>query len=275
MYTNSLFIKIVILFLSTFYSVSVLPSEIEQQNVNKYGVFLGINGDEMEKLNDYQIVVIEPEEFTSEEIAKLHEKNKTVYAYLNIGAIENYRSYYPEFKNNTLGEYENWQDEFWIDVSAENWQNYIKEKLAPKYINMGFDGFFLDNTDVYYHYQTDDIFYGLCDILRTLKKYNTTLLINGGDVFVERCITENLSKLFDGINQETVFTSIDFDNATYSAQVETETAYFKDYLNRVKALKLKVYLLEYGADKELEQKIARYCKQNDFLYYNAESIELK
>ena len=53
-----------------------------------YGVFLGINGDEISKLASYETVVIEPTEFTKEQIEQLHRQGKTVFAYLNIGSLE-------------------------------------------------------------------------------------------------------------------------------------------------------------------------------------------
>ena len=73
---------------------------------------------------------------------------------------------------------------------------------------------------------------GFCAILKGLKKYDLTLIINGGDTFVSRCIEENTaSSLFDGVNQETVFTRIDFTSKTYSQQAEAETTYFQEYLS--------------------------------------------
>lgn len=80
-----------------------------------------------------------------------------------------------------------------------------------------------------------------------LKDYNIPLIINGGDTFVSRVIEEGTARtLFDGVNQETVFTKINFDNHTYGAQDEEETEYFKDYLAEVKKSGLKVCCLNTG-----------------------------
>ena len=75
-----------------------------------YGVFIGISKEDGIKLNNYEVLVLEPTEFNKDDIKKLHEKNKKIYAYLNIGSLENYRPYYEEFKDKTLGAYENWKD---------------------------------------------------------------------------------------------------------------------------------------------------------------------
>lgn len=242
-----------------------------------YGVFLGRNGNETDGLTAYRTVVVEPEEYSAEQIAVLHAAGCTVYGYLNIGAVETYRAYFGRFEYLSLGVYEDWPDERWIDVSDADWQAFLTQELALQYTTLGIDGFFLDNTDVYYHYETEEMFDGLCTILRGLRAVNPklTLLINGGDAFVSRCIAEGIAnELFDGVNQETVFTSIDFDTETFHPQNAKETAYFQEYLQTVKQAGLQVYLLEYDADDALSQIIDAYCKENGFAWYNAKDLDL-
>lgn len=255
-------------------SVSLFPAHGNIQ-LKEYGVFLGINEDESGKLEQYKLVVIEPSEFSVQRIQQLQADGKKVYGYLNIGSLEEYRPYYDRFKHLSLGVYKDWPDERWIDVSASEWQSFLIDELSKQYADMGLDGFFLDNADIYYISETEDIYRGLCTILTGLKKYNIPLIINGGDAFVSKSIEEGTARtLFDGVNQETVFTKINFDNHTYGAQDEEETEYFKDYLAEVKDSGLTVYLLEYGASQALAQKIDDYCNVNGFIWYNAKSLEL-
>ena len=157
----------------------------------EYGVFLGISEDKISRLEKYKTVVIEPQEFSKESIQKLHDDKKFVYGYLNIGAIEKYRPYYNEYKDITLGTYEDWPDERWVDVSKNKWQNFVVNNLAKSYKEKNFDGLFLDNFDVYYQYARPEIFKGLCDICSHLKNLGFKLLINGGDTFVSKCIQNN------------------------------------------------------------------------------------
>lgn len=254
----------------------LLLSSFSLAAMEDYGVFLGIGSERINILKNYSTVVLEPSEFKAEHIDSLHEEGKKVYAYINLGALEKYRPYYERFEKLTLGTYKNWPDERWIDVSSSEWQAFIVNELAGSYFDMGFDGFFIDNADVYYHYQNEEIFKGVCDILRGLKSLNTRLIINGGDLFVSRCIDEGRANaLFDGINQETVFMSINFENSSYGLQGEAETLYFKAYLSRVKKAGLSVYLLEYGAKPKLSEEINKYCRENGFIWYNAKDLELK
>ena len=240
-----------------------------------YGVFIGIEKEDGMKLNNYKVLVLEPTEFNKDDIKKLHEKNKKIYAYLNIGSLENYRPYYEEFKDKTLGAYENWEDEYWMDVSDKHWQNLIVDDLGKSIADKGFDGFFIDNCDVYYQYSNDKIYDGLCSILKGLQKYNIDTIINGGDTFVSKCIDEKIAnELFDGINQECVFTDIDFEHKTYTEKSMKEREYFIKYLENVKSQGLKVYILEYGANKSMLREIENFCNENGFHFYNAKSLEL-
>lgn len=192
--------------------------------------------------------------------------------------MEEYREFYGRFEHLALGVYEDWSDERWVDVSDAEWQTFLAQELAPRYAALGLDGFFLDNADVYYHFETDETFDGLCNILRGLRNLNhdLTLLINGGDTFVSRCIKEGTAKeLFDGVNQETVFTAIDFETETFHPQDAEETAYFKNYLQTVKDAGLQVFLLKYVADKELTRTIDAYYTENGFRWYNAQTLNLE
>lgn len=255
---------------------SPTPTKPETSPLIAYGVFLGLNENESSKLNAYKTVVIEPSEFSAKRISELKAAGKKVYGYLNIGAVENYRPYYSRFEDVFLGTYEDWPDEKWVNVATGKWQSFIIDELGKKYSNLGLDGFFLNNADVYYEFPRDDIYQGLVNILQGLRKYKRTLIINGGDTFVSKAISAGTAKsLLDGVNQETVFTSINFDNGTFGTQPASETNYFKNYLAKVKAQGLAVYLLEYGANQNLTKTIDSYCASNGFIWYNAQSLDLR
>ncbi|MGI6258949.1 MAG: endo alpha-1,4 polygalactosaminidase [Anaerolineaceae bacterium] len=264
------FLSAVMLFLFLFFTGCSTKGSMD------YGVFLGINGDEMDKLRGFKTVVIEPSEFQSDQIQALQEAGTSVYGYINIGAVEKYRPYFNQYREIMLSVYENWEDERWVDVSSPLWQDFIVNNLGRQYAKLGLDGFFLDNADVYYHYPNDEIYQGLIKILQGLKTYNIPLILNGGDIFVSRCLEEGIAmSLIDGINQETVFTSIDYDHGRYGKRSEEETAYFQDYLSKVRSAGLSVFLLEYRADKSIYKTIDAYCKENGFRWYNAPDLELR
>lgn len=253
-------------------------STVSRAKAAGYGVYIGNdNMSDILKISaDDKIVVIEGQSFTKKQIKKLKDKGKTVYTYLNIGAIETYRSYYKKYKKYILGPYENWEDEYWIDVSQKDWQKFIGTTLAGELVDKGVDGFFVDNSDVYYQYKKSKIYKGLNKILERLRKFSKKkILINGGDVYVTKLIEDKKTSSFDGVNQETVFSKIfDYKNDEFGIQSEEETAYYQSYLKKVKKKNKKVYLLEYTRDEALKEKIVSYCSKKGYGYCISEYVDL-
>ncbi len=241
----------------------------------RYGVFIGIGRKDIDKLKDYQTVVIDAEHFTKEDIKKLKKAGKTVYTYLSIGSLEDYRSYYKAYKHLALSKYDGWEGEEWVNVSDKSWQKLML-KRAKEFKNKGVDGFFIDNADVYYEHKEPRIYKGLVKILTDIRKMNTKLIINGGDVFVSKYLKENksLKKIADGVNQEGVFTTL-VENKKKGEEI---TEYYLKYLKKLSKKGIHIYLTEYiledNKEDGLEDKIADYCEKHSWDYYISENLEL-
>ena len=244
-----------------------------------YGVFLSVNSGKsaFKKFKDYKTIVIDVQNgFLAKDIKMLKKQGHKVYSYINVGAIENYRDYYKSYEDVTLGVYENWPDEKWVNVHDEKWQRFILDDLSSKIISTGVDGFFVDNIDVYYQYHNDDIYSGVETILKGLKKKGK-VIINGGDTFVTEYYDKNgsLNDILDGVNQETVFSRIiDYDKDKFGKNSSSDAKYFKKYMKLVKKCRKKCYLLEYTKDKNLSNKIQKYCKKKGYKYYISDKLDL-
>jgi len=241
-----------------------------------YGVFLGVNPEDADKIVGYDSVVIDAQYFTREEIAQIQQNGTSVYTYLNIGSIETFREGYDSLKDFILSPYDNWPDEYWVDVTRPEWQNFIAGE-AKSLAEKGVDGFFLDNADVYYLYSTDAIYDGLNAILQTLAQYSKPVLINGGDVFVTKAVldADEPNPIITGVNQECVFTNIDFAHGKLIRQDAESTAYYQEYLARCKSVGLDVYLTEYAKHGDgIASTIDSYCKDHGYQYYISPSINL-
>lgn len=251
------------------------PCPVEDPNTQQFGLFLGLNAEDIQKMSGYDLVVLEGQEFSAADIAQLHAAGQEVYSYLNIGSVEEYRSYYHRYHHLALGVYENWDDERWIDVSAPSWQSFLVDTLASEFVSKGIDGFFLDNADVYYEYPQESIYQGLLSIIKHLGKHNKPMMLNGGDTFMLRALEEDRgAQLLQAIHQETVFTSIDFDKETYGKQNAEDKAYYQEYIETCAAAGMRIYLTEYGASATLQEEIKKYCHQHGFLYYIAPTLDL-
>lgn len=259
-------------------SSCVLPNKPVKVDQFSYGVFLGLEEEDLDKIieSKYSTVVIDAQYFSSESVQKIKDNNQTIYSYLNIGSIENFRPYYDQFQDLIIGEYQHWEEERWIDVSAPRWQNFVLNDLSVSILNKGVDGLFIDNTDVFYEFDENiSYFHGLNNMLTELKK-KTYICINGGDIFVNRYLNQygSLDPILDGVNQETVFSKINWEDNTFSENTREEVNYYKEYVETVAKTKKDVYLLEYTTDDNLKEKIASYCQEKGFKYYISESLEL-
>lgn len=254
-----------------------VTSHAKKLKQKPYGVFLNLNKRNIKKLYKYKTVVIDAQFFTKKEISNIKKHKVKVYSYINIGSLEKFRPYYNKFKNLTLGRYENWDEERWINVASKSWQNFITGNLARKLLKKGISGFFVDNCDVYYNYPRKNIYIGLIKILQALRRKNTSVIINGGDTFISKYMLshKNLKSILTGINQECVFTAIEFDHNTTIEQKTSVKNYFLKYLSKLKKHNTKIYLLEYTKKKSVIDKINTYCKKHKYIYYASPDIELR
>ena len=241
-----------------------------------YGVFLNVTDLPLERFRKYETIVIDAQYFTKKDIELLHQNGITVYTYLNIGSVENFREYYTAYAKLAIGRYDHWEEEEWVDAADTDWQKLMGQ-LALKLNEKGVDGFFIDNCDVYYYFPRESIFEGLTVILQNIMTFGKEVIINGGDAYVteykERYGT--LDDIMTGINQETVWSGIDFNKGTFIEQKKEERDYFCQYLEACKAEGMEVYLLEYTTDRKLIRKIEKYCKKQGFHLYISDTLELE
>ena len=247
------------------------------------GVFLGAGHKDTAKIFGYELICVDLDEFSSEDITILKQNNQKIFAYLSCGSLESYRSYYEEFKDITFADYENWPDEKWVDVSQVSWQNHIMSE-ATRLVSLGADGLFLDNFDVYdvvldgeYTVEfLDGIYSGLQTMMENLATLNIELIMNSGSSFLSvlYLLQEDLLQSVTYYCQEEVYSKIvDYDNDVFGTQDSEEHEY---YLDAIEMLKdgLKIILLEYTTDEALINEITSYCKANNYYYYISSHVDL-
>ena len=241
-----------------------------------YGVFLNEDASSLEQLERYNLIVIDAQYFNKSDIELLHQNGTRVYTYLNIGSIENFREYYTTYEKLTIGRYEHWDEEKWVDVADPDWQKFI-EQLSQELFEKGVDGFFIDNCDVYYYAPRESIFEGLTAILQNIMTFDKAVIINGGDTYVTEYRERYgaIDHIMTGVNQESVWSAIDFDKGTFYEQTKETRDYYCKYLEACQADGMDIYLLEYTPDKKLIHKIKKYCNEHDFHFYISNSLELE
>ena len=240
-----------------------------------YGVFLSIC-ENIEQFADYEIVVIDAQYYPKEELDAFRSKGHKVFSYINIGSLEDFRDYYDEYKDLSLGAYEHWEEEVWVDVSQKRWQDFMLNDIAAGLLEKDIDGFFVDNCDVYYVHPKEEILEGLTVIMKGLKATGKKVIINSGDTFLDAYCEQGgkWDDVISGINQESVFSTILWDEGTFGTAEPEDHEYFVSYIDRYGSQGAEIYLLEYTIDEELVKEIKAFCEERGYTYYVADSIEL-
>ena len=192
-----------------------------------------------------------------------------VYGYLNIGALEDGRSYYERFHHIRLAKYSGWEGEYWINPTAREWQDHCVS-FARQIKATGAIGLYLDNTDIYYmclqEFEEEKtkmlrsapsaqaVYTALANIILNIHKLGLIIMPNGGDVFLRKFMTAHPGVIAT-INQEGVFYET-LDKKNKSA----DTKYYKDWCKWAdKRISGKVRLIEYVSSKTEQAKIKAYC----------------
>ena len=137
----------------------------------------------LKKVSNPCVLVIEPEDFTENEVKVLKEKGYTVLGYLNVGAVETYRKYYTKLIPYTLKTLDDWPDEKFLDLRRTKVRDFLVNR-AKEIKNLGCDGYWCDNIDVYEYYESSATYNAVVSVLRRIKGLGGYVMINGGSKFL-------------------------------------------------------------------------------------------
>src|SRR5581483_6307649 len=176
-------------------------------------------------------------------IATLRRAGKIVLGYLDVGTIEPYRSWYHLLKPYRLAYWPDW-GEWYARVSAPGYRQAIAGAIAPALLGKGFDGLFLDNTDMIEAYPGQTA--GMRRLVRALAG-----LVHGRGRFLFAQNGEDtigpLVSQYDGWNREDVSATYDFARRRYVMQSRSDVRAAQAALRRLAAAGLLVLATDYTA----------------------------
>jgi hypothetical protein len=186
--------------------------------VSDYKIYYGeANDDIVEKLGSYDLAIIEPHEFTKDQITKLNETETITLGYISIMELENWNEGFVEkvqetdyyYSNNEKIYIDKW-DTYLMDISNPHYRQIILEEIQEEILSKGFDGIFLDTAG-----DIDDFFLkkpkdlqklrnGYVTLLKDIKKQNKQLILlqnwgfdtykNASNPYIDGVLWENFSK---------------------------------------------------------------------------------
>lgn len=220
------------------------PRDARLRAVHSWAFAIGdgdLNGNLVARYARYDLVIVDGEGASAAQVAALRRAGKIVLAYLDVGTIEPYRSWYPLLKPYRLAYWPDW-GEWYAAVSKPGYRRAIAGRIAPILLGKGFDGLFLDNTDMIEAYPRQTA--GMRTLIRSLSG-----LVHGrGELLFAQNGEDTIGPMlryYDGWNREDVTATYDFSRKRYVIQPRSEIAAAQRALRRIAAAGLFVTATDY------------------------------
>lgn len=222
------------------------------------------------------IIVLEPDDYSKAAVAQIKNKGYKVLAYLSIGTIEKERSWYNKYEVYGLKKLEDWPNEVYADVVQKPWRDFLIER-AKQLKTKGFDGWWLDNLDVYEYYKSTKMFIACNLLLKQIKKLGGYVMVNGGSEFFNYSLDNSYDiSMVNGVTQEEVFSLITSykGNGKFSKQKKVDKDFYEKLLRKLRKKGLDIFLLEYTRSDSVKAEIKKWAKENKASYYISGNVNL-
>lgn len=199
----------------------------------------------IERLKGYDIVVVDGESATAEQIAALRKNGAVVLAYLSVGTIESYRSWYPEVSAYRLDLWGDW-GEWYAQVGSAGYRA-VMFRVGSSFLDKGADGLFLDNVDMVDTHASQGA--GMTTLVGQLSS-----AVDGrGKLLATQngfSVVWPLRAHFDAWNREDVTCTYDFDTSSYRRTSPSDLAAALDELRLMRAEGLATMATDYAAEAD-------------------------
>jgi endo-alpha-1,4-polygalactosaminidase (GH114 family) len=221
-------------------AVGAAPRDPRLQAVRSFAFAIG-TGAVARPLDRYDLVIVDGEEPSAGRVAALRRAGAIVLAYLDVGTIESGRSWSRAARPYRLDLLAEW-GEWYADVRDPRYRSLIARRVAPRMLRKGFDGLFLDNTDmVESHPRQGGGMRRLAASLAALVHRRGGLLFTQNG---EQSIGSTL-RYYDGWNREDVSFTYDFGRSRYVARPARAVAAAQASLRRIAGAGLLVTATDY------------------------------
>lgn len=234
------------------------------------------------KAKQKTLLVIQPEDYKREQILALRAAGYTLLGYLSVGSISNQRKYYSKLKPYRLSKLEDWPHEWYIDLRKGFVRDFLVNR-AKELSNLGFEGWWLDNLDVYEYHKSKDMYNSIIILLKRIRAINSSkyIMINGGSQFLDKLMdndsTHKSITYINGVTQEEVYSLIkDYSGkGKFGQQKKDMHSWYKSYIKRLLRHNLQAFLLEYTKSSSLKTRIKNFCNKYKVTgYYISEDVDL-
>ncbi|MDR9416312.1 MAG: endo alpha-1,4 polygalactosaminidase [Gracilimonas sp.] len=169
---------------------------------------------EPDQVEPYNLVVVEPDFYSAEEVKNLKSKGTKIIAYTTLGEVDPNRNYFADLeKYGFLGENPLWNS-YYLDLNKKEVRDFIINNVIQGIMSKGFDGLFLDTVDaVSPETERGDLQPFMSAMIQNIRELypqkiiiqNAGLfLLNETSTYIDAFLTESLASTFDFETQEYV-----------------------------------------------------------------------
>ncbi|MSO41800.1 MAG: hypothetical protein EXQ70_07925 [Solirubrobacterales bacterium] len=225
----------------------------------------------VQRLAPYDLVVVDGELTKKGRVRQLQDQGALVLAYLSVGTIESFRSWYAKAKPYRMELWGDW-GEWYANVRKPGYRKLILDRVAPETVAKGFDGLFLDNVDMIdgHSKQRGAMFKLVRKLAALVHKRNGFLFAQNGAKTIKP-----VWGALDGWNREDVSWTYDFDRKRYVRQRPADTAEAQAALERLSDAGLLVTATDYtraGDAAAEDEAIANACEAGALPYVSNISL---
>ena len=262
-----------------FFITAAIIEEMSDVPTTGYKVMLTTKASQSNAIQN-GILVIEPEDYTLEEIKKLKKPGVTLLGYISIGSVSDERPYYKKLKPFRLSRLEDWHHEWYLDLRKEEARKWCVNR-AKEIKAMGFDGWWCDNVDVYEYHKSSKMYDAITSVLKSIKALGGYVMINGGSEYISKLMDSDKNHksitFIDGVTQEEVISLIkDYDGkGKFGKQTSEMNKWYESYMIRILRHGVGAFLLEYTTDASVKKKIIDFCQKNNMSgFYISGDVDL-
>jgi len=215
-------------------------------------------------LSRCSLLVVDGETVSSRVLQQLKAKDAIVLAYISVGTIEPFRSWYPKLKRYRLDRWSDW-DEYYANVNSIGFQRTLLS-IIKKILLKRFDGLFLDNVDMVVTHPGQ--LKGMKKLVSRISSYvrskENLLFAQNGDEIIDGFVP-----MLDGWNREDVSYTYSFEQKKYLPVAAEERDNALRTIKRLKNRGLIVTTTDYlpkNAINEQELAISTSCSAGALPY---------
>lgn len=208
-----------------------------------FGIGSNVLSQSLNSLVSCDLVVLDGEEATAEQVDYLRTNGSVVLAYLSVGTIEIGRSWYSKVSRFKLELWGDW-GEYYADVSKEAYRRVIDRSVSNAMLKKGFDGLFLDNVDMItsHRKQTEGMKLLVQALSTRVKRKGKLLFTQNGDAVIGK-----FTRYLDGWNREDFTSTYSFESQTYGLVPSDEHSKIANIIQKLLRKGLLVTTTDYVA----------------------------